>query len=223
MAINFGRVYRALDAAKNVAISTLGKNRIEEISIYNGYSEPGYHGDCVALGNWNNIVERNKFGCSDSISDNTPSRLAKVLEKLGAEIEWSDEWTSCSCCDKLVRTVGNGYSWKPSYSIRNDEVICFQCLDPAEHLEFLEGKHKLANTIDTIDPAEFGYIKVEQHRYSIFSYNRESPADLAKSLRKKNIDRFLFNLDNVDQFNQEYSLWIHESEKNILESLNESE
>ena len=222
MTTNFNRIYRALDAAKNVA-TLRGKSRIEEIMIYSGYSEPGYHGDCVALGNWNNIVERNKSGCSLTISDSTPSRLARVLEKLGAEIEWSDEWTSCSCCDKLVRTVGNCYSWKPSYSIRNDEVICFGCVDPAEHLESLEGKHKLANTIDTIDPADFGYIKVEEHLHYRFSYNLESPSDIAKSLRQKNINRFLFNLDNVDQFDQEYSLWVHESEQNFLESLNESE
>ena len=37
MTTNFNRIYRALDAAKNVA-TLRGKNRIEEIMIYSGYS-----------------------------------------------------------------------------------------------------------------------------------------------------------------------------------------
>jgi ferredoxin len=57
------------------------------------------------------------------------SRVAKALESLGYEIEWSDEWAECSTCHGAVRTSPNGWGWKRSYYTSDDsEIYCHECV-----------------------------------------------------------------------------------------------
>ena len=97
---------------------------------YNGYGEPGYNdpeSGIVATGNWNDItnyVDGVRFTLSD-----IPSRIGNLFEKLGIPIEWSDEWTSCSHCGKLVRTEPDSMSWRPAYTMGEGEIWCKECDD----------------------------------------------------------------------------------------------
>jgi hypothetical protein len=44
-----------------------------------------------------------------------------------------------------------------------------------------------------------------------------TPAQVAKELRAKGISRFLFNIDDVGQFDSHWSVYVHEDEKHLLE------
>jgi len=116
---------RTAKQTKNYSIS----NYLQDIELhYNGYAEPGYTDpDCglIATGNWNEITEY-KDGQRSVISD-LPERLGRLFEKMGIETEWSDEWASCSDCGKLVRTQHDSYSWKPSYTLGEGELLCHEC------------------------------------------------------------------------------------------------
>jgi hypothetical protein len=105
--------------------------------VLTGYAEPGYGSDdsVVVLGNWNprsrdaegNRVE-DPFQSTDKYVT-MPSRLADALERVGAEIEWSDEWTQCQECYRAVRTSGDSYMWKPSCVYLEDTgTVCADCL-----------------------------------------------------------------------------------------------
>lgn len=115
-----------------------------------GYAEPGYgrtSDAVIVFGDWND--KRNAEGKSATL----PSRLARVLEAAGAEIEWLDEWTQCQGCYRAVRTEPDSYSWKPSYAWVNEcEIYCADCLredpeslveeyvnEPTKALTFLDG------------------------------------------------------------------------------------
>jgi len=116
---------RVAKQTKNYSIS----NYLQGIELhYNGYAEPGYTDpECglIATGNWNEITEY-KDGQRSVISD-LPARLGRLFEKMGIETEWSDEWASCSDCGKLVRTEPDSYSWKPSYTLGEGELLCHEC------------------------------------------------------------------------------------------------
>jgi len=141
------RVWKVIEIAKRMAIETrdsLGytvENHLEEISIYN-YSEPGYDKDqLVALGNWNEITKYNKATNTREVISNLPCRIADIFEKMNIECEWSDEWTSCCDCGRIVRTQADSYSWTPSFHIHNDcELICHKCTkeDSEEYFSDLE-------------------------------------------------------------------------------------
>jgi hypothetical protein len=45
----------------------------------------------------------------------------------------------------------------------------------------------------------------------------DDPHKVAKELRAKGISRFLFNIDDVGQFDSHWSVYVHEDEKHLLE------
>lgn len=123
--------YRLVDAAIRLAKTREGRNRCKDVQVYSeGYAEPGYDGDVVALGNWNACSRYNRETQRSEDIDGMPARLGEALEKLGVAIEWSDEWTTCDECGKLVRTSPDSYSWTPSYKIDDDscETLCHECI-----------------------------------------------------------------------------------------------
>jgi hypothetical protein len=100
---------RQLDRAVESEIANMGHAST--------YGEPGYtqprHG--ILFANWNMF----------------PDTLPALLEQLGYESEWSDEWTTCEDCHKAFRIQPTGYSWTPSIQFRADESadICNSCYD----------------------------------------------------------------------------------------------
>ena len=212
------RAATILDAGIDSAKTNDGRFRIEDINLYHeGYAEPGYEnpeGGVIAVGNWNNITRYDKEQGKYVVEDDTPSRVARLLERIGVDLQWSDEWDTCDECGKLVRTQPDSYGWTKSYVIQNDcEIICLKCIDPVEHLEALEGEDNRANTIDHIKPEEHGYKKVNgTFESGLHSGQTDDPQEIASVLREKGVKRFLFNVDSVGQFDVHFDLYVHESE-----------
>ena len=125
-----GRIIEtAIGMAKNVHV----RNRLEEIQIYydpvNVYAERGYSGKYAATGNWNKVDEYDRVAQARAVlpSGDLPTRVLRLLEKLGLECEWSDEWTTCDDCGRLLRTCPYSHDWRPSYGESECECICHEC------------------------------------------------------------------------------------------------
>lgn len=188
------------------------------IDFHPGYAEPGYDdppSGIVALGNWNNRSRWDEETRTFVVLDNTMPRIARILERLGVEIEWHDEWIDCCDCNKLVRTQPDCYSWQKSYHMDGDggDLLCVECLkrDAAEYLASLEGSHTQCNTIDAINPEDYGYIRVNEDSFEngFHPGQADSPEKIAAALRRGGIERFLFGLDSVGQFDARFSVYIH--------------
>jgi hypothetical protein len=69
------------------------------------------------------------------------------------------------------------------------------------------------NTIDNIDPEDYGYVK-QSDRYENGWHpgQNDDPKAIAKALREKGYRRFLFQVDNVGQFDLRFSVYIHQEE-----------
>lgn len=223
------RANRILDCAREIAEKFPGysvSNYIEEIQLhFNGFSEPGYDNpECgiIATGNWNNISKYDRERRSREIKSDLPSRILRLFEKLGIDCCWSDEWANCENCQKLFRTSPDSHGWMPSYALVGDEYHCVECLkeNAEEHLEALEGDAHRCNTIGSIDPSEYGYVKVNEDSYEsgLHEGQNDNPKVIAKDLRAKGIERFLFNMDDVGQFDQSWSVYVHTDEVHLLET-----
>ena len=192
------------------------RNSLEDISIHvDGYSEPGYDADVVATGNWNN----------PKLSD-LPERLSKAFERIGIEIEWVDEWTTCDGCQGLVRTSPDGYSWQPSYVIVAEcDTFCKRCFladegAVGEYLEDKEGNPDTAVNLDGIDLSEYGYVLVQDRFENGLHRGMDaSPEKIAKTLERLGFERFLFEIAENSQFYSTFSVWVHEEEGERLEIL----
>lgn len=211
------KAQRILRAAFRSAPTADGRHRIEIIELYGqGYAEPGYtdpEAGVIALGNWNDVT---RFVNGQSVTlDNFPSRVARLLEQIGVELHWCDEWTVCDACGKLVRLKPDSYGWKPSYRSDDDGLTCLECLQAsaADYLLKLEGNHNRANTISGIDPADHDYVLVQDDFEHGFHDGQDAdPKRIARALEEQGIRRYLFNLDSTGQFDLRFSVYVHESE-----------
>lgn len=215
MSTQVQRAYRLVKAAGRLAKTREGCYRVENVQIHVGYAEPGYDSDAVvALGNWNNCTRYDRDKRESVTVDSLPSRLAKALERMGVELEWDDEWTQCADCGKLVRTQANSYGWTQSYWDSDDGAVCHECLkaDPSAYLESLEGNASSADTM-SFDLTEHGYEQVETDlEHGFHSGQDASPTVIAESLAKRGVTRFIFQIDDVGQFDISFSLYVHEDD-----------
>jgi hypothetical protein len=199
------------------------RSHIEEICLhYEGYAEPGYSSETglVATGNWNSVDKWNTKTNSRQIISNLPERIGNLFEKMGIECEWSDEWTSCHQCGKLVRTQADSYSWTPSYQLGDGELTCIECLeeDPEGYLQSLEDNPDTCNTMTSIKPEKHGYILIDDNKETGWHPGQnDDPHKIAKELRDKGISRFIFNMDSVGQFDCRWSVYVHEDEKDLVD------
>lgn len=207
-----------LEQAKKRAKHPTAKSHLELITFHTaGYAEPGYQdpeSGVIATGNWNDISEY-VDGKHNTIDD-APAWLCDQLEEMDVEIEWSDEWERCEDCAKLVRTTADSYRWQRAWAELDDDVVCVECLTDGrakQHLENLEGNSNACNTIEGINPEDHDYIMIlGDQQNGLYGGQNDDPQSIAKVMHKMNITRFLFNLDDVDQFDSKFSLFVHQEE-----------
>ncbi len=166
----------------------------ENIGWAPAYAEPGYTDPAKAIlfGNWN-------YFSND---------VHRLLESYGYELEWEDEWTTCSDCGKALRTSADSYGWQPSYFWVSDcEMVCIDCLDVPAYLETLEDNPRKALN-DHISPADYGYQKLEgEFENGFHPGQNDNPSEIYKRLHAAGHKHLLFNIDSVGQFDVQFSIW----------------
>lgn len=211
------RVERIIEAGRSSAKTSEGRSQIDSITIATeGYTEPGYddpRSGIIAFGNWNNVTRYD--GHKFHVIDDAPGRVASLLEKLGVELDWSDEWTICEGCHKAVRTQANSYRWRASYADDGcGSILCHECInaDPTDYLQSLEGDGRRCVTID-LDLEAAGYkLLAGDFENGLYGGQADRPELIAEALREQGVERFIFHLDSTGQFDLSFSVWVHEDE-----------
>ena len=169
-------------------------NEIENMGFAGEYAELGYSQPekGILFANWNLF----------------PRGVDTLLESMGYEIEWSDEWSTCGNCGKAFRISSDSYGWQPSYFLVNEcEELCKDCCDIPEYLESLEDNPRKAVN-DHISPADYGYVKLEGNFENGFHPGQnDDPRKIYKRLHELGHKRLLFNIDSVGQFDISFSIW----------------
>lgn len=187
----------------------------------NEFAEPGYDTKArgILFANWNDKRHYDNNTRTWVTDDDTMSRLSDLAEKAGYTVEWSDQWTTCNDCGKAVRTEADSYGWKRSYAEIEGDILCHLCVkeDPSAYLESLEGDARRGDTMD-LPLEDHGYHKVntESYQHGWHPGQNDSPEVVAKSLTERGISRFLFRIDDVEQFTLHFSVYVHEDELALL-------
>jgi len=190
------------------------RSHIEEIQLhFDGYADGSSAGESgiIATGNWNTITKYDEKvkRCVDVC--NLPKRVGDIFEKMGIEIEWSDEWSTCGNCYKLIRTSPDSYSWQPDFWLGDGEITCGDCVkeDPSGYIEYLDGNDETCMSID-VDLEEHGYSKLNEDSFESgwFPGQNDDPKQVAKELREKGVDHFIFVKDENSQFYSKWSVWV---------------
>lgn len=215
------RARKILQIAADITKNAIAQSRIEEIELHTrGYAEPGYAGELVATGNWNEITTYNKKTNKFTTVDSMPKRVCECLEKVGFEIEWSDEWTTCIECGRLVRVVADSYSWMRAFvDDENGDTICHECVQEsaADYLQQFENNPRRAWTLHSVDPTEHGYVSVcKEFEHGAYGGQSDDPNKIAANLRAMGVTRFIFAITDVGQFDMRFNVLIHESELELF-------
>ena len=189
-----------------------------------GYASKGYSvddGGIVVFADWNRTGEHYMDGKQNppTKEESIMPRAERILEKLGCECEWSDEWSTCCNCNNAIRTRADCYEWTPDYMEMNGELECSTCIAeyPSDYFEELDGQCKKSHHIDTIDPAEHGYVKVvENYQRGMHEGMNDHPDKIGSTLDDGGVGRYFFEVRS-SQFYVEFDLWVHGDEKETMD------
>ncbi len=190
-------------------------------TIAEDYAEPGYTKDNedfpILFANWNDPSTYNKETDKFETTDTFMGRFVKLLERAGYTIEWSDEWCNCSDCNKAFRHSGDSYGWTMyGYTFNDCEPVCGDCIleDPSEYFNQLEGDNGKANTLHHLNPADHGYIKLntEDYQSGMHGGQLDDPKVIGRNLSALGIERYLFDINSVGQFDMRFSVYVHEDD-----------
>jgi hypothetical protein len=214
---------REMIMSKRIALQRL-EEELESgaINWYSGYAEPGYDSGKkgVLVSNWNRYSDKaHRFHYVDLNGEGDyGGEFTSELEHLGYEIEWDDTVIDCEC-GKLFRTTADSYGWKRYGYIFDGYAKCGDCIkaDPTDYLEEIEGDPHKANTIQGLNLESHGYVKLEQEfEHGLYGGQDSDPKVIADSLKALGITRFVFEVDSVGQFDLDFSVYVHESEKDKM-------
>lgn len=189
-------------------------------NIADDYAEPGYTKDSedlpILFANWN-PRGNTRFENGRYISDDmTMPRLRHIFSHYGYAIEWDDVWLICEECGKAFRCSGDSYSWTMYGAADESGCYCGDCIkaDAEDYLQSLENDPRRCVGISGIDPADYGYVKLneESYEHGLYGGQRDDPKIIAKLLRDAGVHRFLFMLDSVRQFDLDFSCYVHKDE-----------
>ena len=186
-----------------------------DVSWAEGYAEPGYTDSDVGVvfANWNNVTRYDRDTGERTTVDATPERMLRMFEAAGAEVEWSDEWSTCCDCGKAVRTSPDSYCWTQSFSILNDcELVCSDCIqaDPQSLIDELSDNPHSADTMGIVSGLD-GWHEVSADNETGFHPGQDDkPADVLKALHAHGLSGIVFSVDSVGQFDAHWSAWAHE-------------
>jgi hypothetical protein len=172
------------------------QSEIDNIGWAEGYAEPGYDAprNGVVLANWNVF----------------PRDFDRVLERAGYAIEWSDEWSTCDSCNRIVRTSADSYGWTRSYYLANEcEIICKDCAteDEDEYVtSYLLNQSDHADTFG-IDLAAHGFTRhnADSFENGFHPGQNDTPRDIVAKL-PAGLD-YVFTIDDKAQFDIRFSVW----------------
>lgn len=130
---------RAAKARDKVHLTYQVSNRLAAIELHartdgeSAYADPSVGREpIVAIGNWNEIDTYGRLTQTRVEISDIPVRLGRAFARLGIPCEWSDEWTTCGECGRLVRTQADSMSWVPYHVYHDGEITCHACVDATQ-------------------------------------------------------------------------------------------
>jgi hypothetical protein len=121
-------------------------SRLDEISTYDGWANEGPD-VVIVTGNWNAPDYYDRVTQARVVHEGADIivRLGKALERIGCDVEWSDQHAMCDECYRCIRTDADSMSWRPDFHVGDGCITCVSCLMSSVYTEDVsEGFARLA-------------------------------------------------------------------------------
>jgi hypothetical protein len=105
----------------------LNNSHVHYMQWAEGYADGTEAPKGIAYGDWNDDDTYSKEKGMRVKTSNLPSRLCRIFERMGVEIEWDDMVSTCDDCGLLIRTEPDCYSWAPDFIVGDGFLKCMKC------------------------------------------------------------------------------------------------
>lgn len=168
-----------------------------------------YH---ILIDSWNDIKRCEKQILASGLISDMPDTLrdGDILEK-AFNICFSDQYSSCSGCGKLIKTSPSYYGDLPEYLYTDCEILCSDCYTDDDVIDlYLNDADKAVNSRQLKKSLEkHGFICYRDNLESGFHPGQtDSPHKISKELEKEIPGtEWIFCIDGAGQFDIHFSLW----------------
>ncbi len=172
-----------------------------------------------AFADWNDKRSRDPSGFHGYGShagqkiDTTMCRLLAILENMDIECEWSDEWTSCDDCGRMVRTEPDGYGWRMFGYIDDCTLICGHCIYAEDYIESRINNPKSAVNDYLVDLVALGFTRLDpEYENGMHPGQNDDPVKILETLQNDDPGgEFLFTY-SPSQFDVAFTAWRRDKE-----------
>jgi hypothetical protein len=140
-----------------------------------------------------------------------------VESALGCEWGFSDEYTTCSDCENVIRTSPDSYSWQPDYFIGDGYIACNKCFNDNPDYQEAYIEEKINNPKNAINGLiseeqleELGFVKFnaeESYESGWYQGQTDDPQEIYEALRER-FNEVVFFINGVGQFDTHFSAFV---------------
>jgi hypothetical protein len=135
-------------------------------------------------------------------------------EILDVEVVYSDEYTTCSDCNKVIRTSPDSYHWQPDFYIGDGFIVCNKCFNETEDYQEAYIEDKINNPSRAVNGLiseqqleELGFTKLDADYQSGWYDRHDDPKAILANLEDKYAE-VLFFVDGVGQFHIDFGVFV---------------
>jgi hypothetical protein len=135
-------------------------------------------------------------------------------EILDVEVVYSDEYTTCSDCNKVIRTSPDSYHWQPDFYVGDGFIACNVCFNENEDYQeaYLEDKindyRQAVNGLISEEQMEkLGFEKLDAE-YQDGYYDRHDDPEAIYHKLDQTYPEIVFFISDVGQFHTNFVVFV---------------
>lgn len=146
-----------------------------------------------------------------------------ITEVTGARYRWGyeDEFCLCSnCCDAVIRTSPDSYSWQPDFWLGDGFIFCRLCAremaeDYITYMSHHRDRPRVVNP-DIASPEEHGFtLVVKGAQYGLHEGQADDPKAVARWAAKNGLE-VIFTISQ-GQFDVEWNAWMRKGGQKLTD------
>jgi hypothetical protein len=141
----------------------------------------------------------------------------EIERELDVSFVFSDEYTTCSDCNHIIRTSPTHYGWQPDFYIGDGFIVCGECFRGESDYQEAYIEERINNpknalqgdliTEDNLQELGFAKFNTDSYESGLHYGQNDDPEKIYNNL-KENYEDVLFKITSTGQFDIDFDVWV---------------